>query len=451
MEDKSPLHQDGVEFRALTEDTDDDSVETQKSKRKKRFSELMARLMGKEGGDPKSTEEEQATEPKHRFVDALRGKLFGLFTGIEKEEVDEPDHDEEQFDHTEDSTTSREFHFPLLNRLEQSEDRDGNNPDSILSPDKPRTTTTPEDTPMPQSESLPTDGSSAEQAEPIESAMVEAPSEPQGIDAPADMLPDRDDTIASHGFAQEKSPSVEHVKETVIEQKGGGGAALLAFVAAETLSRSRDAKIRKEATELKKQVEKQQERMPEVQHMQEHNREQIEQLKNKRAQTERVMEVPYEMRTSHEKKEVSQSNTEPEKQKSQVELQRVSGPEKQNSKLETEPKYRAPEVILDRAEKAAESDVALEGYYERRHEAKDVPTASSQQGTGAGSGGGNVHTTSADPHAHIAQQLYNEQQAINNQREGLYRRAAKQGVQTGIILLVAFIVLVLLWSLLHAL
>jgi len=261
---------------------------------------------------------------------------------------------------------------------------------------------------------------------------------------------------------QEIDNSVEN--NTYIEQNGGGGAALLGFVAAETLSRHRDKKIRKEARQLREQVKK-----IDSKHQNEElnistavaqNREQIAYLRQRREMAEQKplvrstpevtkTNVSYEADRRVAEKVIEKHNVYTRESRPVYE-QRDSREVVQTSK-ETVEKSRSPSenLILEQVEKAAEHDVALEAYYERMHEAKDVPTNS---GTAGGSAGGYVQQDQHSGHNDRAQdqairKLQEEHRAVKESRD-LYQNAAKRGVWAGIAVLIAFMLIALLWSLL---
>jgi len=275
-----------------------------------------------------------------------------------------------------------------------------------------------------------------------------------------DALPDRS---TNEHIDQERNEPIIKERETIIEKRGGAGAALLGAVVANRLSKSRDRKIQAEAKELEKKVEglqKAEERDAyNIERLRAKSQEQADQLRAKRTtsaeQPQNRPEIPIvdEQNVIYTSKQPETHNARPYNHPEQS----VDSIPKPNIRRETEHKDVAerkttPEidhVVLQQVEQAAEHNIALERYFERRHEVKDVPTNSTGQ-TGVSLGLINQHQlqqTSIGSEKRIAQIEQKQREAARTQQA--YKQAATQGVVAGIIVLVSLGIIVFVWSLLN--
>jgi hypothetical protein len=292
--------------------------------------------------------------------------------------------------------------------------------------------------------------------------------------------------MASHEVPTERHPDItsydspirgESVpatkeRELVVEKRGGAGAAAVGFVAADLLSRSRDKKIRKEAKQLKKKVtsleKKQETDYFEAQRIQAQNKEQLRDLAAKRehdlkiqAQKFESVKVPEPRLPVEAKTEKAQVTVERVVHREQS-IERVPKPEvltserqKPDSDSTYEALVRQNQELLATIEQAKEVSYAGETYYDRQHEVMDEPTkydmasgasVSSHDSSGQQS---TLPVTNSNQTQHSGQQpgLYDPLP----QKTGLsdeYKQAMLQGATTGIILLVGFLIVLILWSLL---
>lgn len=265
----------------------------------------------------------------------------------------------------------------------------------------------------------------------------------------------------------ERSQPIIQERETVVEKRGSTDATLLGAIAANRLSESRDRKVQTEAKRLKKKAEKlqkdQKKDMYEIERLRVRSQKQALELRQKRESASQHAQNGSEVASLNTSQPLE---TEKPQQFSQTEVKTQTTPEvtqraqevKQDS-YEKNPEvaqYEIPRrtevdpVVLEQVEQAAEQNIALERYFERRHEVKDVPTNSTgQSGVDLG-----VRTTSVQAQDFATQTKHQltrleEQQRKALQTQQVYKHAATQGVMAGIILLVSFALLAFIWSLLN--
>lgn len=264
----------------------------------------------------------------------------------------------------------------------------------------------------------------------------------------------------------------------IIEKRGGAGAAAVGFVAADLLSRSRDRKIRKEAKQLKKKVatleNKQKDDNFKAREAEVKNKERIRDLAVKREidlrrQNEKIKSVnevqsfrsdvlqPERVEIPRPAVERSEPVVEraPDTDHNRPEYKVVATERQSDDALRAqELLVRQNQELLTTIEKAKEVSYAGETYYDRQHEVMDEPTQYDM------ASGGSITSRSAQPTAATGSQTAMGQAQSQSaptayeplpQKAGLsdeYKQAMVQGATTGIILLVGFLIVLILWSLL---
>lgn len=479
MENQQPAQSEGAEFKVPTLDDEDTGLETGKKKKKNRFSQFLSKFLRPETESPP----EGTTK---RFLDSFKG-IFGISSGVERHEI--PERQEESDEGNEHTSPLRMPFFSGLPEAQlataNSGEVDDNQPIDV---DDTEVITQPH--------LLEQSGSVTEvQGVPFYYERSDiAPEDPRVTEFPEQETTDHqydvidrsepvevaDRSTAEPGFSEnrEVADSLQQ-RETIIEKRGGAGAALAGLVAAETLSRHRDKKISKEADKLKKRVKavenKQSIDGQEIALIKEKNRLQAEELARRRVEAKVVAEKQkafvsqYEapvmpiLRTVEGRPETAQqqSRATVEHQGYQVQsaettkefrtesirqnAETIRELRREDSRQEIETTKITEELVRNQVEMAAEQDVAIEAYYERMHEAKDEPTGGTAQAGGAGAF--QARTTSAmQQQQQLVRELEQEYQAVQNSRQ-LYSQAAKQGLRAGIAVVVAFVVVALVWSL----
>lgn len=459
MEDNHSPTPDGAEFRAF--DSDGDETEKSSDKKKKRsFSDVLNKLLPNQ----EENNEADANSPEggrvNKVIYALK-ELFGRTGDVETDELPEEDD-------AVGSGPERPLRLPLLPRIGES----------------PLNPVASEQTEVFSRASKVVEGADyswmpvptveINETEVVDNAQIAEPVESNMADSFTEMTP-IPDTERQTREVQEVMVPAEPVRETeaprqeVIVQQRGHRAALAGFVAAETLSRHRDRKIRREARELKRQVdrsEKQQSREQEILTAQKRNAEQITQLQDRRIETleKEAKTTKQEVQEVYVREPASTSEVKVERQaQPSVERKEVK-PESQRAKPEVQPVQLNPaekveqanpvesthiteELVRSQVEQAAERDVAIEAYYERRHEAKDVPTTSATGQDDSPGAGRTVTNDEKLKRQALIQQLEQEHQSIEQSRS-MYSQAVKQGVWAGTAVVIALVTVALVWSLL---
>ncbi len=460
MEDKNPFTPIDARFSAPENlDEHEQKLEKKDKKKKSRLSEWLSKFLRPEVDDDASPEAEEKRTKTWRVAEAFRN-LFGKASGIETNELPEEQLESEQI------AAERSLYFPLTTEFspqpvyEQPDVDLGNDNNSSAELTNEVEQQTPAHT-------LPDQTNSARIEElPLQNNQhgIERPVPDLSEIAKDDVEPAKE-RFVSYEQKLEPDRRAEKEKEVVIERGGGGGAALLGFVAAETLSRSRDAKIRKEAKALKKQVDQleknQVQQTVELNEVRDKNRQQIEALRERRneAGSENEVVIDHEKRTAPSPEQLApkreavayeQVPRRPEQtlpSKSRVERHEPLVRTHIETPREAAPEHKDDALILEQAEKAAERDIPLESYYERRHEAKDVPTTPSHSGAATGVG----TSTSSDDIQLTTSVLPDpvKAPAIKSPKPvpDLYAQAAKQGVYVGLLMIVAFLIIVFIWGL----
>ncbi len=441
MEDNKSLDQNDHMFTS-NEETQDETVDAKKPV-KKGFKQLISKLLV---GDEEVGHQAEEGEKKHRIREALVN-LLG-FSDI----ITEPDYLPEPFENLADQEVES---FPV----EESKN-----------PITPGYSTAEQNYPLTYSNlEMSTKSETQRHVKEEDRLDIELP-QPDIQEA---ILPKHDELMDS-GSAQytrdfiNSSPRSERIDTPATETQGrkiesyppktSSGAALLGFVAAETLSRHRDAKIRKEAASLKDHVEKQDKYHTTTEFSLEervaHNKEQLEKLRHKRSEVE--PQIPprtterESLRTSVPNPELARSKVNEviiERRVPDVQVER-SVPGKMSETPEANQYSSGERLILDQVENAAEHDIAIEAYYERMHEAKDVPTGT----TGSGGGMGGSSYQKSEKNSSIGAVSINPKKSSthdNTKNDELYLLAAKRGAITGVMLLLGFLVVALIWSLLR--
>lgn len=463
MENKSPFIPSEATF--LSREVDDSDTEKKTDKKKKnKFSELLAKIL------PKKPVTSEVEAPEFSRVQAMFERFSNSFSslfGLEKEEVEEP---EEVPAQNEVDRRPNVLFAPIGVELEEAtlatsggpeaqpvrlDSSEVSNDFSLPSDELPQfeaATTTPDNEQKedaPASNALETDTDNwPSQAETVvqEEVLIRAANE--AADSSGGLVtPETTNNSA-----------IKTEKETVIETGGGGGAALLGLLVADKLSRSRDKKLKKGADELRRQVQQVERKQTEdtlaVSLAQSRNQEQIDQLRQRRtegvgstANKQPATEVAYAKKANREPQNSSEarlSGLRSEVRKSKSE-RRVTA---ENVTAETVPITEKSPIMYEQVEKAAEKDVAPEGFYERRHEIKDVPSVSQQGGSGdrgVQSGGFEPQQAPSQPFS-IQSRL--SQIGSSQARQQAYKDAVRQGVAAGLAVVVGLILLVFIWSLL---
>jgi hypothetical protein len=270
-------------------------------------------------------------------------------------------------------------------------------------------------------------------------------------------------------------------REIIIEKRGGAGAAAVGFVAADLLSRSRDRKIRKEAKQLKKKVttleKKQKTDHQRAQEIEAQNKERTRDLAAKRefdkqqhsealqavapgqdkqpiiTKTEQVAIAPKPRTESS-----PPLATEQKPNRTQLESEQRS-PVAERQAADTysttrEALARQNQELLATIEQAKEVSYAGETYYDRQHEVMDEPTLyDMNSGTSVTAQSQQATTVNSVQQPATSQSYRQPAQPYETlpQKAGLteeYKQAMIQGATTGIILLVGFLIVLILWSLL---
>lgn len=471
MEDKSPFYTGGAEFKAPDQETEEDTtVESSKKKKKNVVSELWNKLFNKETDQPK--------EEQKSFLEAF-GAFFRKTAEVEQDEIAEAEDPEDV-----DVDRGNDIRFPFLGISAESADEESADTEPTTNMLESEEQTLDFNEPShakPVRETIDNDEISTEQEEVVISpdaslpeAEYQAVSDEQAYEPQvAHQIQDRDlaqehegalaDRSTNEHIDQGRSEPVIKERETIIEQRGGAGAALLGAVVANRLSKSRDRKIQAEAKELEKKVEGLQKAEEQdtynIERLRAKSQEQADQLRAKRTtsaeQPQNRPEIPIvdEQNVIYVSKHPEAHNARPYNRPEQS-VESVPEPSKRR---ETEHKDVAerkttPEidhVVLQQVEQAAEHNIALERYFERRHEVKDVPTNITGQ-TGVSLGLINQHQlqqTSIGSEKRIAQIEQKQREAARTQQA--YKQAATQGVVAGIIMLVSLGIIVFVWSLLN--
>lgn len=468
------------------EESEDSSGEKneKKDKKKNRFERALELILPKKGAKEADEGEQDKAGFFERALEKTKGS-FGRLFGIETEEL--PEEEDSVGDRVEEeaepytpwfrlgnmnfiSTDASEVH-PEQNANEQTEPALADSPESETN-DTPQTieggeTTEISDTSSPSREELPVveieHGRNHRAQEEAETA--------NSLQREAAIRPVTRENLPSDGRPEQVQP------QTVVERRGGAGAALVGFVAAETLSRHRDKKIRKQAKQMDREVKSQAKELEsqsyELKELQQRQKEQRAELQHKRAQdtpeniaqpTQRRPEVrPTQEKQPGTQKEAQANNPEtrpaaktpiPEKDpvaRKTVEYKNSSSIDEEKRKLEGDrvsPISPEERWHLEQIEQAAEQDVALESYYERRHEAKDVPS------THGGNSTGYTYQHSTDDvsgpysnkdatNTHVKQSSSQVQQTKDE-----YKTAAKQGAIAGVAIVIAVAIVLLVASLL---
>ncbi len=463
MEDKSPFFSGGAEFKAPDSDVDDEKSPNSLKKKKNPISKLWAKLFDKETEQPK--------EEHKGFLEAF-GAFFSKVTGVEKSEIDDI---HEQSQDAEPKSTP-DLRFPLLGGVDVPPATDVEpmeNPDTSTEADTAYDQTYAGELPVPHDdvaaetqEPSPDDGADI-QPDHYNIADIHLVEELVPQDTQREELIDQSSARNAHIEAsgvQERGQPVIQERETVVERRGGAGAALLAVVVANQLSKSRDRKIQAEANQLQKKVERlqrdEQRDAYDIERLRSRSHKQAEQLRAKReTRSEKPQNTPelvYTAPSTTEKRPspALEAKTTLEKADGSPSPQETKGntvPKTETKHDETPQRRELDPVVLEQVEQAAEQNIALERYFERRHEVKDVPSNSLGGQTGLDLGTRTTQSHAQDFATQANQQLtrLEQQQRQSLHAQQSYQKAAKQGVMAGIILLVSFSLIVFICSLLN--
>lgn len=452
------------EFIASVEE--DDDKESKKSKRKKRFDKLINFLIPKKSKED-SPEAEESEEPSRieNFFEASKS-MFGKILGIEREDLDEEDNEAIEEAYEEDEPDQRSFRIGgLFSAPELSETPDVQDETLHEAEEQVAYDVEPEQLAGQPEEEQPLES----QSEIPEPQLEVEPLAPEESELPyiQEMARTNAEDYEPINRAEpqetiDRNTGSESKETTIIERRGGAGAALVGFVAAETLSRSRDKKIRKKAEELSKEVDKnkkeQEDKNIELEALQRRQRKELESLQRKRTGEVKDTKPSVEKKPERQEHSTRQSRTQ-EIMHPKTESTQEKGPEVYETAPKLKPQQErtqySPEVHsatderlhLEQVESAAENDIPIEAYYERSHEAKDVASSSSTRVTNfSGSDVSQGHQlTNNLPDYNNAQLDATHQKTSNND---LYKTAVKQGATAGIVVVIAVAIILLIWSLL---
>lgn len=298
---------------------------------------------------------------------------------------------------------------------------------------------------------------------------AEMPTEPEISDEvePQPELPDEYIESPNPALPQEApsyhlQPNIEThatAKETAQPPKVANniGPALVSGIIVDQMSRHRDRKLRKEAEHLRQELEtakKQQKEttfgLSETVHRQERQERQVEELKSQPAEhvvyteTTEVVGVPteresapIEFRTETEQGKIAESQSIRQREAKQPEIIRAVG--------EGLVENMDAQIVLEQTEVAAEHNIPVESYYERRHEAKDEPNKPGVA-TGFGAVGRTPDHEAINLHQHP---FLDGQQTPGGHTRGesdrrfeavaMYKKAVVSGLVTGAVIIAALV------------
>lgn len=260
-------------------------------------------------------------------------------------------------------------------------------------------------------------------------------------------------------------------RERIIERRSSGGAAA-AFIGAEILSRRRDRELRRKDRELEREISS-------VKHEQQSDRTIVQELERRNAiarenlkaargdnlapetnvgsppQSQEVRIDRTESRPQHIEQSVAvplytrdtlprpiHMEEAPPAPRFEATKESPQTPEQQGMKQ--------PEYVLKQVEAAAERDLPMEKFYERRHELKDDPSGVPQGGSSGPARVGTVLQDMSQQDHKLAAMMQQVQQSAPPSRSGplnnpTYRRAVAAGAGGGLVILV-MLALMLLFS-----
>lgn len=451
------------EFKSSVEK--EDSKEDKKSKRKKGFDKLLNLLL------PKKTEESategEDLEEKSRIEKLMEASksLFGKVLGLDREEIEETSEQADRSLEHQESPISLNL-GGIFAATEESEDysaHDITQEPKVVERDEENKSIRPKS----QDEI-----GQQQDYEDIDITTIHKEVESAYDDIDEYELPNPDHIRTNVENYQPINRSTENEamdrvdrkeNNTIVERGGGAGAALVGFVAAEVLSRSRDKKIRKEAEQLSKRVDKnnkaQEAKEAQLQALQKRQRQEIDDLHRKR----KIEAI--EIGATKNKIDRRYFNNQENLKHNQKESAKIT-PEVVNNavneKIKTETFMQKPKelrfekssvginerVHLEQIEQAAENDIPIESYYEKRHEAKDVASASvSGMKSGSGLSDDTLYKDIKDLSNSVDHQVSSSNMSQGSSNK-LYRDAVKQGATAGLWVIIAVIIIALIWSLL---
>lgn len=467
MENANLPKSNPVEFSGNAED--DDNGKSKKAKKSK-FAKWLSYLVPSEvASQPESKDDEEPSRTE-RFLESFKS-LFGIFSNVEKQEVEELTKPSQQpiyneslifaIDEVEETAPSETEADEVLDEAHENFDVEVNI-------------------------EHPSDASEAPIEEPAETGLSDVSLATRDSVLPIERLSSQysDDNEAARAQSISETPRYvnEKQREIIIEKRSGGGAALLGFVAAETLSRSRDKKIRNDAVKLRDKVDKLEQKQSstelDLHHAREHNRKQLDELKAKRETREEFDEVGKEHHPKQSPPEIqtkvfytkekpnwaSAGDIQPNKDPKQSIIEHeIDTKFASDSKIKPE-YHRSFEALAKKdpiekpsiltqdnvvsAEQAHEKYINPEAYFDKRHEVKDVSVTSNKRFVSSQSGGqvqtvSNIHSSDNDK-----LQVLQAKQAEAHQTQVMYKQAAKQGVWVGALIVLAALIAMLLMSLL---
>lgn len=343
------------------DDEDEEGEADPKKKSKKRLLDFFRRKK-----IARSTLEEEADttpETTKRFPSLLN-------LGVEQPSNEEPEK-------TALDNRAENFKWQLPDLEEKPASPDNDTPVPETSPDRPATEARSEEDDQQDELDLSTSPVLPPLSAPLGGDRM-PPLPPEGpLDTPP--LPE----LPDEGGSSEALPSPSAVSGNVINNvthiethPNNAGPAIVGSVIVDQLSRHRDRKIRKEAQTFKKQVEKQEKAHVQAEAALDKKHQQLQEMIEQQATTqqqEKVAPIEHQPR--------SQTRPSPEaSEKTVIEtppiIDNVESLPPQPS-LTPELADANAKVVLEQIEAAAERDVAVEGQFERRHEAKDEPTVAS--------------------------------------------------------------------------
>lgn len=465
---------------------DDDSEDSKEKKKKNTFKKWIEFFVPKrkQGEDKETNQEEEARQDRAEGIFARARGFLNRLTGVETEV--EPDNEETEPEEDEYDPLARR-RFDLSNLLEVTDDDvPDTKTESETSTAERLNQDNEQDTPEGK-EAPPSDRNTEGDAAHVRRETEEGNVPEIQDNEPSDLGYER---LYTAGSDNTERANTERDQSTIIQRRGSG-AALAGFVAGELLSRSRDKKLKKEASKLRDQLNKQEthsneqdlELLRQKQEMQRQSLQQKRSIENSESPV--AQEVIFEkVQKEHspeplQKKSVKESDvvTEPTALPVQKKLEEVGSGESvdvpyaskreerytqsqevfpEETLAKTRPEVSKEEQLhLQQIEQAADSNVALEAFYEKRHESKDVAsTQSSQVVAGLGVPDSSQsqqqrHTKGGQPTGTTGTGYTDNDSWLpqDPKADSSYRQAMKRGAVAGLAIVISLCIIALIWSL----
>lgn len=472
MENANLPKSNHIEFSDDTED--DEKIKKIKKAKKSKFAEWLGYLVPTETnskGEPETSKEPGRTE---RFLESFKN-LFAGFSHVEKQEVEDLSSWNSESNHNTGSKVDiSETEVSVSDYVELSEPV----PDQadVVGSAKPQEVFGGEPA---------TDQTDTAATENDKLGKYEAPSAnlfEENINSLTEQIRNRYYDAADDHASVETPKHVKEIQRETIVEKRGNGAALLGFVAAETLSRSRDKKIRNDAAELREQVQKLDKKQAstelELHNARKQNREQLKELKAKReafSGSGKNNQAQPAIYGSTEEAKLPNSQSKPHLESAySIGARRINSTENSPSKHEAdkdstslkEASTKRPEFlglpkqeISDKSpllvqeetisfEQAQEKYTNPEHYYDSRHEVKDTPVRHNTKFVSTNNGSQAPVVSFVDKVSDDKLQELQNKQDNASQLQAMYRQAARQGAGIGLLIVLAALIVMLMMSLL---